>query len=373
MLFLKRAVGPAVIILAFAPAAAHAAVASYASGVLTLAGTSSAEQIRLGDPNPSFDDNGNSVPGFTVTGTVTAGSGCRSAKARRATYPGDPGYSYPTVVCGSSVDDVASVHGDLAGGADWVTWSCGCAPSGVAATLAGGAGNDMLYGGPLADDLHGGDGNDLIDGETGNDSLHGGDGTDEVSFRRDDTQGGYQAARTSPVTASLAAGTASAGAEADTLEGFENLQGSDNADTLTGSAGDNEIDPALGGGSSDGGPGTDTIVSDPGFTPDGSGVTIDMSKGTLSTGSTSSTFSNFENARGGAFSSDHIIGDAGPNVLDGGGWGSGSSWGGGSGCGGGAGWGGGSGGGGASGWGDVTGPGTGSAWVSGSGWGRESS
>ena len=52
------------------------------------------------------------------------------------------------------------------------------AGSGTAATILGGAGDDVLTGGNLADRIEGGDGNDLITGGKGNDALFGGEGSD---------------------------------------------------------------------------------------------------------------------------------------------------------------------------------------------------
>ncbi|RPH77524.1 MAG: calcium-binding protein, partial [Planctomycetaceae bacterium] len=48
----------------------------------------------------------------------------------------------------------------------------------VNATILGGAGNDVLFGGAGNDRIEGGDGDDWIYGLSGNDSLDGGDGND---------------------------------------------------------------------------------------------------------------------------------------------------------------------------------------------------
>jgi hemolysin type calcium-binding protein len=280
--------------------------ATYGANVLTLTGTSASENVTLGDPNPSFDSpngfSGQPVGGFTILGDVTAGPGCQNAY-----YLG----SSPDVVCGSSYTDVHSVTGDLGGGDDSQRWFCGCRPEGVSNSLHGGAGSDFLTGHKLADDLDGGPDDDFIDAEVGSDTIVGGTGTDTVSFWFDDSQSSYL--RATGVTASLAAGTASgADGEADTLNGFENLVGSDQADVLSGDDTDNVISPHAGGGSADGMGGTDT-VSGEGSSEDES--TIDLAAGTMSSGS---TIANFENVLGIPFLGDHIIGDAGPNVLDGG-------------------------------------------------------
>jgi Ca2+-binding RTX toxin-like protein len=51
-----------------------------------------------------------------------------------------------------------------------------------AATLNGGAGNDVLTGGGGADTLNGGAGNDTLTADTGNDVFDGGTGTDTVNY-----------------------------------------------------------------------------------------------------------------------------------------------------------------------------------------------
>jgi len=118
-----------------------------------------------------------------------------------------------------------------------------------------------VYGGDGSDDLDGGSGDDVIDagagegdtvrGSLGADTLDGGaGGSDEINYA--DSGGG--------VAVDLGTGTASGGdAQGDVLSGFEWLQGSGFADTLTGDGGDNQI---LGNGGSDqitGGAGHDTL------------------------------------------------------------------------------------------------------------------
>ncbi|HEX8122752.1 MAG TPA: hypothetical protein VF549_15970 [Solirubrobacteraceae bacterium] len=280
--------------------------ATYGANVLTLTGTSASESVTLGDPNPSFDSpngfSGQPVGGFTVTGNVTAGSGCQNAY-----YLG----SSPDVMCGNSYTDVHSVAGDLGAGDDSQRWFCGCRPEGVSNSLHGGEGSDFLTGHKLGDDLDGGPDDDFIDAEVGSDTIVGGTGTDTVSFWFDDTQSSYL--RASGVTASLASGTASgANGETDTIAGFENLDGSDHADVLAGDDTANVISPRAGGGSADGKGGTDTVFGE-GSAEEES--TIDLAAGTMSSGS---TIANFENVLGTSYLGEHIIGDAGPNVLDGG-------------------------------------------------------
>ncbi|MBN8604209.1 MAG: cadherin domain-containing protein, partial [Planctomycetes bacterium] len=118
-------------------------------------------------------------------------------------------------------------------------------------TISAGAGNDLIYGGF---------GNDVIQSGPGNDILFGGSGTDTLSY----------ANSTGPVQVHLAHRTASGGdAAGDVFYNFENLTGSELADTLTGDNGTNVI---MAGGGNDiifasggadtvtGGTGTDTLV-----------------------------------------------------------------------------------------------------------------
>ncbi len=102
----------------------------------------------------------------------------------------------------------------------------------------GGGGTDYLYGDDGNDVLDGGAGNDVIDGGSGADILHGGSGTDALNY----------AASNAAVTVSLAADSVtgqqsvSGGtATGDMVYGFEDVRGSNFADTLTGDGGRNVL------------------------------------------------------------------------------------------------------------------------------------
>jgi Ca2+-binding RTX toxin-like protein len=71
--------------------------------------------------------------------------------------------------------DVQSIAIDVHGGNDLVLIDDGIR---IAATIFGGAGHDVLYGGGANDRIDGGDGRDLIFGVAGNDDLLGGAGDD---------------------------------------------------------------------------------------------------------------------------------------------------------------------------------------------------
>lgn len=126
-------------------------------------------------------------------------------------------------------------------------------------TIYGGTGDDTITGGPDPDTFYGGAGKDTISGLGGNDTFSGdaddkgisaapgqddtiigGDGQDTVTY----------AGRSAAVSVDLAAGTAVTGAEHDSLQSIEIVNGTDQADTLLGDASANDLR---------GGPGADQI------------------------------------------------------------------------------------------------------------------
>ena len=121
--------------------------------------------------------------------------------------------------------------------------------------LFGGHGDDTLLGDIGNDQLFGGGGNDALYGGPGNDTLTGGDGIDTAIY----------IAATGPVTASLAAGSASGGEDNDLLVTIENLLGSAFGDVLTGDAGDNLLSGAGGHDTLQGGAGSDLLDGGDGF------------------------------------------------------------------------------------------------------------
>ncbi len=260
-------------------------------------------------------------------------------------------------------------HGDagndsIVGGAglnDWAFYD-GATAAGINANLAtglvtGGFGNDTLVGierigGSILNDTITGDGNNnWLQGRAGDDTLNGAGGSDWVDY--------FHA--TGSVNVSLTTNTATGADGNDSLSGFENIFGSNFADTLTGDAFNNSFngvdgaDSIFGAGGSDfitGGAGNDTLdggvvtdlvnyidlntVSYSGAT---AAVTINMSgiTGTGSTGSGTATgdasvgtdvLSNFNFIQGSAFNDtitggaanwfEQIEGGAGNDVLDGG-------------------------------------------------------
>ena len=117
------------------------------------------------------------------------------------------------------------------------------------------------------------------------------------------------------VTVSLLNNTASGGeAQGDTISGFENVMGSEFADTLTGDARDNYIEGGAGADVLNGGAGRDTLSY---YYATSGGVTVSLADGTGSRGDAAGdVFSNFENILGSTHD-DVLSGDAGDNVLRG--------------------------------------------------------
>jgi hypothetical protein len=123
----------------------------------------------------------------------------------------------------------------------------------------GGPKGDQLLGATTADTLEGGPGDDQLFDNGGADHYDGGAGIDTV----------FYLSAAGPVTADLAAGTASAGGADDVLaaveglvggESADKLRGSPGADLLAGGGGNDDIDPRGGADSVDGGAGTDTLA-----------------------------------------------------------------------------------------------------------------
>lgn len=174
--------------------------------------------------------------------------------------------------------------------------------------IGGGAGNDRLYGGDGNDRLDGDTGSDFMDGGAGRDKIEGGDGDDVIYGGNDDDfvwgdsgndfiDGGHgadylngedgidtlsYATSTAGVNVNLDTGAVSGGyAFLDTISGFENLQGSQFDDVLTGTdgvsnytevannviqglGGNDRIDGLAGNDLLDGGTGNDVLTGGPG-------------------------------------------------------------------------------------------------------------
>ena len=215
-----------------------------------------------------------------------------------------------TVRCdGSALEGITEVHVDLGDGADRATaldpdriahvvlrgGAGDDALTGRWATLEGGDGNDTLRGEEGAEVLHGDAGDDLLEGLGDGDYLHGGAGDDTLrgGEGHDNLLGGTTIDSAQPAGTDVLDG----GAGHDTLDDQDGIGAPDpGPDTLTGGAGD------------------DSVYS---YTLRRAPVTIDLS-GAMPSGERgeNDALSEIENAGGGA-GNDTLIGDDGPNRLDG--------------------------------------------------------
>lgn len=141
---------------------------------------------------------------------------------------------------------------------------------------------ENIQAGGGADTIIGDADNNGIRGGLGADSLDGGAGIDLLDFLGESTSTG--------VRADLAAGSATdAGGSTDSFANFENLRGTDAADTLSGDAGANQLRGARGADLLDGGLGFDTTdhrndADGAGTIPgtgDGFGVIVNLSAGAV--------------------------------------------------------------------------------------------
>jgi len=130
--------------------------------------------------------------------------------------------------------------------------------------IRGWGGDDLLCGGGGDDLLRGGAGDDLLDGGPGDDAIAGGPGVDRADYR---------SARRG-IWVDLGRGAARLGAGFDTLIGVENTRGSDYADFIRGDGSRNILiggggdDTLVGRGGNDvlaGGPGNDTLTGGRGW------------------------------------------------------------------------------------------------------------
>ncbi|MFL5337067.1 MAG: calcium-binding protein, partial [Geminicoccaceae bacterium] len=188
--------------------------------------------------------------------------------------------------------------------------------------INGTAGNETLTGTLGPDNIQGLGGNDILVGRAGSDILDGGTGIDRADWVKD---GG-----TLGVNADLAAGTATRGAEVDTLTSTEDLRGTEFADTLQGNGSANFLDGNAGADSLNGRGGNDVLAGGVGnnvldggsetdrVTYSGSltAVSVDLGTKTATRGTETDQVFNIENVTG-SNNADTIRGDNANNVLQG--------------------------------------------------------
>jgi Ca2+-binding RTX toxin-like protein len=209
---------------------------------------------------------------------------------------------------GSAFDDwIGGTDEDnvLAGGNGDDTVDYSMASAGVSVDLSvavaqntGGAGTDTLTdfeslsGSTFDDNLSGTAGDNWFMGWTGDDSIDGGLGSDTVDYTE----------APAGVVVDLLAGSASGGDGTDDLDGIENVIGSSFDDTISGDAGDNELE---------GGDGVDMVS----YQLSSAAVIVDLNSG-VATGDGTDLLSGFESVKG-TTKADTIYGDGGKNKLQG--------------------------------------------------------
>lgn len=200
--------------------------------------------------------------------------------------------------------------------------------SSAGTNVAGGAGNDSLSnienitGSAYADTLTG-DGNaNIIEGGLGDDILNAGAGTDTLSYAN--ATAAVNVNISSASVMSIAAGVATGADGNDTLSNFENITGSEYADTLIGSSSANSLTGGAGDDVLVGGAGADTLIGGTGtdtasYVNANSAISVTLGGASLTaTGdAVGDTFSSIENLTGGSFN-DTLYGDSANNTLIGG-------------------------------------------------------
>ncbi|WP_373504778.1 beta strand repeat-containing protein [Aestuariivirga sp.] len=220
--------------------------------------------------------------------------------------------SYATAASGVTVNLGTGINTGSDAAGDVLTSIANLIGSGYNDTLTGDADANALYGGSGVDTLDGGDGDDLIAGGILGDVLIGGLGSDTLDY-----------SASGNVSVNLGANTVGGShAAGDTISGFENVLGSNFADSLVGSSGDNTMN---GNGGNDtlfadagadtliGGLGVDTVT----FQNSVVGVTVNLLTGTGSGGDAEGdTYAGIEGVRG-TNAVDIITGDAADNSFNG--------------------------------------------------------
>jgi Ca2+-binding RTX toxin-like protein len=189
-------------------------------------------------------------------------------------------------------------------------------------------GNDKVVGTTGDDDLYGFDGNDTLTGGAGYDYLVGGrgrdtydggtsgDDVDQLAF--DDAYNDYVGAH--GVTVNMSTGKAiDPWGNAETFKNIERIKGTQFADKMTGSAGDDQFRPLGGKDVIDGAGGSDRIMYDRDIQQGGNaGVTVNLAAGYGIDGfGHRDTLKNIENVTGSNFA-DTITGSSAGNNLKGG-------------------------------------------------------
>ena len=311
----------------------------------TVYGSDQFDKILGGDYDDTIEGNGGDDVLYGYGGADTIGGGAGDDELRGGYGVGGGTDASNDTLFGDAGND--SLYGDdgddfLEGGADGDTLDGGNGNDtasyyyssdansdgfGVTVTVNGSTSGDdatgdtlsnieNLIGSAFKDTLTGDSGDNAIMGGAGADTLNGGAGADWVSYLSSN------AGVTLDLSLSIAQ-TSTGDASGDILSNFENIEGSDYNDTLTGDSDDNDIlggagDDVLEGGDGgdtlDGGTGTDTAA----YAGSSAAVSINLSADYANYGdATGDTLTDLENITGSDFA-DSIQGDSAANVLKGG-------------------------------------------------------
>lgn len=173
--------------------------------------------------------------------------------------------------------------------------------------INGSTGNNNIVGTSQDDIISGNAGDDNIEGGTGKNRIDGGPGSDTASYTR--------ARSRVAVNLALAGPQNTLGAGVDTLLQIENLVGSAFNDTLVGNAGANIIEGGPGNDSINGAAGSDTASYENASSRVVVNLALTSAQNTIGAGT--DTLLQIENLRGSRFN-DTLIGNNGPNVIEGG-------------------------------------------------------
>jgi len=271
-------------------------------------------------------DGMNGSASYTVNGTAYTDTLAHFSNIIGSAYADHlTGDSNDNLIEGLGVNSTTATDHDIlsggTGGTDTVSYEHLNATAGVTVSLTAGDGiatytlggathTDTLthfsniIGSAYADHLTGDSNDNVIEGGLGNDFLFGGLNTvavgDTVSYEH----------AGAGVTVSLLTGTATSGADTDTISGFENIFGSAYADTLTGDGNNNVIEGGLGINNLTGGAGTDTVS----YEHAGAGVTVSLLTGIATGVGIADTLFGFENITGSAYA-DKLTGNSSANVI----------------------------------------------------------
>jgi Ca2+-binding RTX toxin-like protein len=208
----------------------------------TLTGSTAANLITGGAGTDSINGNsGNdTIEGGADADTLDGALGTDTLSYASSSAAVTVNLSTNSASGGDAQGDVISNFENLTGSAN-------------ADTLTGTTGVNLIIGGAGTDSINGNSGNDTIEGGADADTLNGAIGTDTLSY----------ASSSAAVTVNLSTNSASGGdAQGDVISNFENLIGSANADTLTGTATANFIYGRAGNDTLTGGGGVDRFYFD---------------------------------------------------------------------------------------------------------------